>query len=404
MRVGSIADLFRGVAAKRLTAVEADTSRSNQHEFNGVLDLKSLFGGEDQRLSATFLYLSDDEDRLATGSGFLTWYDARRAHPTRSEYRLYFPATAVSELARENDLLVVARRANGTAVVVVAAAGSTALNQVVWLFGLQGRFGGFEFRELRNDTAPLGPGARLVLEQLGIETPVDEPRDLLPEMLNRFGGTFPPTRDFSRFARDSAPIVSVADDPDGALMNWLEHEENLFRALERRLVAERLSKGFGAGGSDVDAFIDFSLTVQNRRKSRAGYSAENHLEELFSRSGVKYSRGKITERLSRPDFLFPGVESYRDPRFPASRLTMLGVKTTCKDRWRQVLVEADLIPAKHLFTLEPSISEGQTSEMKAQCVSLVLPRALHPTFTDGQRSELLDVREFLTIVLERQGA
>jgi hypothetical protein len=31
---------------------------------------------------------------------------------------------------------------------------------------------------------------------------------------------------------------------------------------------------------------------------------------------------------------------------------MLGAKTTCKDRWRQVLTEAIKIPHKHLFTLE----------------------------------------------------
>jgi hypothetical protein len=30
---------------------------------------------------------------------------------------------------------------------------------------------------------------------------------------------------------------------------------------------------------------------------------------------------------------------------------MLGVKTTCSDRWRQVLAEADRIQLKHLLTL-----------------------------------------------------
>ena len=40
------------------------------------------------------------------------------------------------------------------------------------------------------------------------------------------------------------------------------------------------------------------------------------------------------------------------------------VKSTCKDRWRQVLSEADRIPNKHLFTLEAAISENQTSKCK----------------------------------------
>lgn len=45
--------------------------------------------------------------------------------------------------------------------------------------------------------------------------------------------------------------------------------------------------------------------------------------------------------------------------------TMLGVKSTCKDRWRQVLSEAKRIDNKHLATLEPGISENQTAEMQA---------------------------------------
>ena len=41
-------------------------------------------------------------------------------------------------------------------------------------------------------------------------------------------------------------------------------------------------KGFAAGdGVNVDGFIGFSLSVQNRRKSRAGYSLENHLAQIF---------------------------------------------------------------------------------------------------------------------------
>ena len=43
---------------------------------------------------------------------------------------------------------------------------------------------------------------------------------------------------------------------------------------------------------------------------------------------------------------------------------MLAAKTSCKDRWRQVLAEADRIRTKHLLTLEPAISKIQTAEMR----------------------------------------
>lgn len=50
--------------------------------------------------------------------------------------------------------------------------------------------------------------------------------------------------------------------------------------------------------------------------------------------------------------------------FPANKLVFLGAKTTCKDRWRQVLNEADRIETKYLFTLQQGISKNQLREMK----------------------------------------
>ncbi|WP_346656468.1 type II restriction endonuclease [Bradyrhizobium sp. NBAIM01] len=40
-------------------------------------------------------------------------------------------------------------------------------------------------------------------------------------------------------------------------------------------MADRLRAGFLTDKADVDGFIAFSLTVQNRRKSRAGKSLEH---------------------------------------------------------------------------------------------------------------------------------
>lgn len=130
----------------------------------------------------------------------------------------------------------------------------------------------------------------------------------------------------------------------------------MFRRLERRIVADRLTSGFMNGANaDVDGFLSFSLSVQNRRKSRAGRALENHLEALFAANGLRFARGAQTENHNRPDFLFPGQAEYRDPGFPSSQLTMLGAKSTLKDRWRQVLSEAERIETKHLLTLVPSI-------------------------------------------------
>src|ERR1700733_13445048 len=106
MKAGYLSEFFTGVAVKRLSAVEADAARSNQHEFNGDRGLKGLFGLERKELQGLFIYLGDNDDEPVVADGPLTWYDARENHPTRSEHRLYFPTTAVSLCAAEGDLLV----------------------------------------------------------------------------------------------------------------------------------------------------------------------------------------------------------------------------------------------------------------------------------------------------------
>src|SRR5262245_9681150 len=386
--------LVTGAAAKRLTAVEARPDRSNQHEFNGVQALKALFGEARATRPARFIYLSESETDGVIAEGFVTWYDAREEHPTRSEFRLYFPRTDASEKLQEGDVAVVLRRPDDSVLVVFAAQGSTAERQLLWLFKLASPAQGVTVRDIRRHDTEVGFAAREVLAQLGIEPAVGPPFDdsYLEILLDRFGDGFPSTAEFSEFARAVTPDVEPVEDPDDALIAWLQREEALFRLLERHLVLKRLREGFG---DDVDAFVGFSLSVQNRRKSRVGYALEHHVQAILDANGIRYARAPITERTSRPDFLFPSIAAYRDPQTVTERLAMLAVKSTCKDRWRQILAEADRLPVKHLLTLEPGISVTQTDEMIARNVVLVVARELHNTFTDNQRRHILTVRAFL---------
>ena len=132
------------------------------------------------------------------------------------------------------------------------------------------------------------------------------------------------------------------------------------------------------------------------------FQLEHHLAQTFDDHHLAHARKPRTENNAEPDFLFPGVAEYRNPSFPAARLTMLGAKSTCKDRWRQVLTEADRISQKHLFTLEPGISVGQTAEMQAHGLALVIPVALHPTYTPDQIAQMLTLGQFIRLAAQRQ--
>ncbi len=88
---------------------------------------------------------------------------------------------------------------------------------------------------------------------------------------------------------------------------------------------------------DVDDFLTTASSIMNRRKSRAGRSLENHVESLLRAAGISFDvRPQIDGRV-QPDILIPSKTDYEDVNFPVEKLRILGVKTTCKDRWRQVL-------------------------------------------------------------------
>jgi len=392
---------FTGIGAKRLSEVEIEPDTSNQHEFNGITEFRYIFGDERINFKGHFIYLADNEEKLTEDFGTLTWYDARENHPTRTEYRLYYSSNPVIDEAVAGDLVVIGRTGENNLVVIVAEQGSTSEQQLLWLFGLKEVGNRFIVRDLTEDDIQLNYSSNYIITSLGFEIPDTAP-SYLEDLIRRFGKQFPSTAVFSAYARSTLSDVSPVEQPDHSLLQWLEREELLFKTLEKHIVAEELEKGFGETGSDVDEFISYSLSVQNRRKSRAGLAFENHLAFIFDANKAQYSKGARTERNNKPDFIFPDIKHYHNSEFPSVLLTMLGVKTTAKDRWRQVLPEADRIYEKHLITLEPAISTNQTEEMTAQNVQLILPQPIMETYSRNQQKKLKTLSEFIDIVLEKQ--
>lgn len=129
----------------------------------------------------------------------------------------------------------------------------------------------------------------MILEQIGIEYEDRSIESYLEPMLIEFHGRFPTTREFSAYARNTITDADPVENPDDTLLKWVNREEALFKLLEQYLIKERIQQGFKTGEDvDVDAFIQFSLSVQNRRKSRAGLSLENHIEALLKGTEKSY--------------------------------------------------------------------------------------------------------------------
>ena len=190
----------------------------------------------------------------------------------------------------------------------------------------------------------------------------------------------------------------IQTNPDEILLNWLIAEFDLFKSFENDRYSERIKTPF----LSVEELISFANTILNRRKSRAGKSLEHHLSEIFSKVNLKYEEQVITEENKRPDFIFPGSASYHDSSFDASSLVFMAAKTTCKDRWRQVLNEADRIPVKHLFTLQQGISTNQLEEMYKYNVKLIVPLAYLSCFPESFRERIFTLDRFVDFVRAKQ--
>lgn len=216
---------------------------------------------------------------------------------------------------------------------------------------------------------------------------------------------FPASVQMSSAARDIFNRVfnhqeNIRLNPDAELVSWLDMEFRLFRRIEFSRYGEMITRGF----TSVDQFIEVANMVLNRRKSRAGKSLEHHLAAIFDGNAIPYAAQPHTEGNRQPDFLFPSESAYHDSGYSSDRLVFLGAKTTCKDRWRQVINEANRIREKHLFTLQQGISAQQLDEMEDEHIILVVPKPYIAAYPQEKRNSIWTLSRFMAYVQEKTGA
>lgn len=243
-------------------------------------------------------------------------------------------------------------------------------------------------------TLLFGPASQ-ILGGLALQPKANQKAYKIPELWKH---AFPSGNEIIQYAAKFYAKNSLY--PDEQLIDRRQVEYDIFLMVEEIHVLDIIRNGF----TTVDEFIAMANSVSNRRKSRAGKSLELHLEQLFIEHGLKeFATQCVTEGKKKPDFIFPSAEAYHSETYPEANLRMLAVKTTCKDRWRQVLNEADKIREIHLFTLQEGVSLTQFREMQAEGVRLVVPLSLHKKYPEAIRDELLTLGAFISNLIALYG-
>lgn len=204
---------------------------------------------------------------------------------------------------------------------------------------------------------------------------------------------FPPGEEIIRRTLEKRPPTGM--NPDVRLLRRRQCEYEMFLSIEQAVYLPRITDGF----TSLDGFLGLAQTILQSRKSRSGNSLEFHAREILKEEGLvagaSFAFRPVIEGGKRPDFIFPSKADYENPDYPESRLRMLASKTTCKDRWRQVMNEASRIRMKHLLTLQEGVSEGQFREMTEAGVRLVVPAGLHRAFPDSVKPHLITFESFI---------
>lgn len=228
-------------------------------------------------------------------------------------------------------------------------------------------------------------------------------KSVIQEYIESFNEDFPASEIMSLSARSIYNKVygnekDIMRTPDKIILDWTNVEYTLFRSLEYARYMGIVSKGF----ESVEDFISMANMVLNRRKSRAGKSLEHHLAAIFDGNGIHYTAQAITEERKRPDFIFPSEKAYHNVDFSADKLISLAAKTTCKDRWRQIINEADRLRdrPKYLCTLQQGISPAQMDEMQAENVILVVPKLYITSYPKDRQDRIWTVKKFVSYVKE----
>lgn len=251
------------------------------------------------------------------------------------------------------------------------------------------------------DAFSLAPTETNRLVSTGRDAGQNQEKELLDTFYMEFNGEFPSTKIMAITAEKAERVLSggvVRQSADEQLVRWIDTEYRLFRHIEERHY-EYVTL---TPAESLESFVKTGLEITNRRKARAGKSLEHHLAALFTERGISFTPQAETELGNTADFVFPSADAYHDASFPRERLTFLGAKTTCKDRWRQVLDEADRIPQKFLFTLQQGVSPNQLLQMHAHNLTLVVPKAYHSTYPKMDFRGVISLEDFIAIVLEKQ--
>lgn len=145
---------------------------------------------------------------------------------------------------------------------------------------------------------------------------------------------------------------------------------------------------------DLDGFF---MSIFQSRKSRAGGAFEFMIRTMFRHLSYPFSE-QINIDGATPDFVLPSEERFRLQPLDCIIFT---AKRTLRERWRQVVTEANKGYTFFLATIDEKISKSQIDQMGKHKVFLVVPKAIkHKNPVYAESYNVLSFEDFFIKYLD----
>lgn len=148
-----------------------------------------------------------------------------------------------------------------------------------------------------------------------------------------------------------------------------------------------------------EVFYNICRSAKQARASRAGGSFETHMLSLLTAGGIPHSSQYVFDG-SKPDFILPSGDVYLSAEKRSDLCIILTLKTTLRERWRQVISESTGCPI-FLATLDESIPSSTLGKLQEKGITLIVPEKFKfSEYTDYERYDsVLSYRNFFDIIM-----
>lgn len=175
----------------------------------------------------------------------------------------------------------------------------------------------------------------------------------------------------ARIKRNFSKIIDKIGD-EAYKIFLVEQEKAGKRAIKRYLSglipkSSSLENSIDMVAGKFKEFDRFFLSLAQSRKPRAGSTFEWIIKDLFKRLNYPFAEQQVIN--GKPDFLMPNRAHYDKNPMDCIIFT---VKTTVRERWRQIVTEGTRGLGFFLATVDDKISDNQLSEMLRNRIYVVV--------------------------------